>query len=843
MKKKLLLSALSFLSLAATSISLVSASFVVYSNSKVANGSVTNSNNKEKVKVNFKSSDGKINSSSYFPKTDKVSLAAAPSFSVKGTVVNEDTLEETEMTVSYYDWTLEDGTSLANSDKTYGDLINSNNEVVITGTLKDFSNVPADQLNAQYSENLQVGDDIVVAKDASDTSNIVSLDKAVYNQDVTSTVSLASSASKYTEMVNFNNNSKYKNSQVGYKLNTTNSAHFNKTYESSTNGDTTVGLNNAEANATSSDYKPYLTPNLNTTNNCQNYVVHEFKLENDVLFNGNFTVGGHQAFYGSNNGWSQHDANGFIVGAYNEIDLNGHDLVLTKGSTLTSYGSITDSVGGGKIIIEEGATLTTPLVIEDTTHETDIGAYFNGVLSFNLYRSPYLNATTVVKHGGKLIGNMMKDTGGASAYGVSVPLYLISSDSADKPMFYLSEGEVTREVYYDLNLRYSDIENKTERSSSITNNIRYQRIRYDFYNADVTYNGFNASFKISTTIKINENRVNTPISPYYDWYFHSSKLNLHSQISLMPGAYVNFDETSELNLSYNKFVAETQSQYSSSYQGVGGITAYPSYGTPSLLSTLKNKEGWDYGMDVDSFNDFWAYMNEKEAKVDLNGKVTFSTNEENATQYHPYVLAGNININNQGQFEESYNEALNNDLKIDLHANSVRCFQGYFGLLDFIFGKKIGTLYSYYATMPLISNGKVVFDPTNENNQLNFDLGGTYNNGIITIGDKNYAFIYNEYEKAMDNPYNAEVASEEDFATSVDSLAGKFEEVSVNSNYISFNGENYIFFQGAYIHIKLNSGSTTDGTVNGSFFVTSKSTKLNGSSVNFSYTNNQWKAN
>ena len=145
--------------------------------------------------------------------------------------------------------------------------------------------------------------------------------------------------------------------------------------------------------------------------------------------------------------------------------------------------------------------------------------------------------------------------------------------------------------------------------------------------------------------------------------------------------------------------------------------------------------------------------------------------------------------------------------------------------------------------MPLISNGKVVFDPTNENNQLNFDLGGTYNNGIITIGDKNYAFIYNEYEKAMDNPYNAEVASEEDFATSVDSLAGKFEEVSVNSNYISFNGENYIFFQGAYIHIKLHSGSTTDGTVNGSFFVTSKSTKLNGSSVNFSYTNNQWKAN
>lgn len=37
-------------------------------------------------------------------------------------------------------------------------------------------------------------------------------------------------------MVNFNNNSKYKNSQVGYKLNTTNSAYFNKTYESSTNG-------------------------------------------------------------------------------------------------------------------------------------------------------------------------------------------------------------------------------------------------------------------------------------------------------------------------------------------------------------------------------------------------------------------------------------------------------------------------------------------------------------------------------------------------------------------------------------------------------------------------------
>lgn len=826
MKKKYSFILASLLLASISTTNLVSARFVIDTDTLISQD-VTNNNNEveNKVKVTFKTNDGSINQISYLDGNSQIKLGDAPiHINSEGT--------------SYYQWKTSSNQDISKIDATYDSLKDNNNEVVITGELIPLKAVSSSLLEETYSENLQRGTDIVIAKDASDTSNNVILNNPIYNQDVAATISLINSETSYEEALSFNNGNTITYNQIGMKLtDSTYNATFSGNDSNSKNADYTVGLNNAEANAVSTNYKPTLTPNLNTTANSQNYAVKVFKLENDVVFNGRFDLGGHQAFYGNNYNWAQHDMNGFIVGAYNEIDLNGHDLILPSGSSLYSHGSITDSVGGGRIIVEDGAKLSTPLVLEDTKHETDLPAsYYMGLSSFLLYRCPYLNVTTIVKEGGKLLGNLMKDSGGKTAGGFFYQLPLISYDNSELAMFNLTSGDVIRSIYYDENLRYSDVKNKVERSSTITENIQHQRIRYDFNNANIKFNGINAEVKVSfTSATVHSQKMNLPISPYFDLYFHSSNFNLNQQISLMPGAYMNFDYNSQLNLGYDDFVEIAKNE---SYQGVGGITAYDNIGDFTLTTPLANKTGYDGVNATLIFNNkaFWNYMNQKTAKIDMDGKINFIPNSNNSTQHHPFVLAGNINIKNDEYFTYSYNKALSENLKINLFANTLISGRSYASFLN-IFFKTFGSYFTYYATLPLISNDKVIYDPTNNENQLNFNLNGTYDNGLITKDNKSYAFIYDNYTSTIDNPYFCQVNKETDFDSQTDSLAGSYKEVNLNTNYITYNNQNYIYFQGAYLPITFAEGNQS-GTVNGNFFVTSLNTgSIRNQKITFSLAN------
>ena len=754
MKKKYSFILASLLLASISTTNLVSARFVIDTDTLISQD-VTNNNNEveNKVKVTFKTNDGSINQISYLDGNSQIKLGDAP-------------IHINSEATSYYQWKTSSNLDISKIDATYDSLKDNNNEVVITGELIPLKAVSSSLLEETYSENLQRGTDVVIAKDASDTSNNVILNSPIYNQDVAATISLIKSETSYEEALSFNNGNTITYNQIGMKLtDNTYNATFSGDYSNSKNADYTIGLNNAEANAASTNYKPTLTPNLNTTANSQNYVVKEFKLENDVVFNGRFDLGGHQAFYGENISYSQYNMNGFIVGAYNEIDLNGHDLILPSGSSLYSHGSITDSVGGGRIIVEDGAKLSTPLVIEDTKHETDLpSAYYLGFSSFLLYRAPYLNATTIIKEGGKLLGNLMKDSGGKTAGGFFYQLPLISYDNNELSMFNLTSGNVVRSVYYDENLRYSDVENKVERSSTITENIQHeniqhQRIRYDFNNANIKYNGINADVKISfVSDTMHSPRMNMPISPYMDFYFHSSTFNLNQQISLMPGAYMNFDYNSQLNLGYDKFVELGKYK---SYQGVGGITAYDNIGYFDLVTSLINQTGYGGTNPKLIFGNkaFWEYMNQKTSKVDMFGKINFLPNSDNAIQHHPFVLAGNINIKSEDYFEYSYNKALSKNLKINLFANTLISGKSASDLLGLL-TKKYGNFSSFYANLPLISNGNVIFDPANNENQLNINQNATFNNGLITKDNKSYAFIYDNYTSTIDNPYFCQVNKE-----------------------------------------------------------------------------------
>lgn len=823
MKKKYSFILASLLLASISTTNLVSARFVIDTDTLISQD-VTNNNNEveNKVKVTFKTNDGSINQISYLDGNSQIKLGDAP-------------IHINSEATSYYQWKTSSNLDISKIDATYDSLKDNNNEVVITGELIPLKAVSSSLLEETYSENLQRGTDVVIAKDASDTSNNVILNSPIYNQDVAATISLIKSETSYEEALCFNNGNTITYNQIGMKLtDNTYNATFSGDDSNSKNADYTIGLNNAEANAASTNYKPTLTPNLNTTANSQNYVVKEFKLENDVVFNGRFDLGGHQAFYGENISYSQYNMNGFIVGAYNEIDLNGHDLILPSGSSLYSHGSITDSVGGGRIIVEDGAKLSTPLVIEDTKHETDLpSAYYLGFSSFLLYRAPYLNATTIIKEGGKLLGNLMKDSGGKTAGGFFYQLPLISYDNNELSMFNLTSGNVVRSVYYDENLRYSDVENKVERSSTITENIQHQRIRYDFNNANIKYNGINADVKISfVSDTMHSPRMNMPISPYMDFYFHSSTFNLNQQISLMPGAYMNFDYNSQLNLGYDKFVELGKYK---SYQGVGGITAYDNIGYFDLVTSLINQTGYGGTNPKLIFGNkaFWEYMNQKTSKVDMFGKINFLPNSDNAIQHHPFVLAGNINIKSEDYFEYSYNKALSKNLKINLFANTLISGKSASDLLGLL-TKKYGNFSSFYANLPLISNGNVIFDPANNENQLNINQNATFNNGLITKDNKSYAFIYDNYTSTIDNPYFCQVNKETDFDSQTDSLAGSYKEVTANTNFICYNSNKYIYFQGAYLPISLASDNKS-GTVNANFFITSFKKNLVDKQITFTY--------
>ena len=550
--------------------------------------------------------------------------------------------------------------------------------------------------------------------------------------------------------------------------------------------DKTIGLE--DPNSEASIYKPKAGTSANS-----NPLVTRLILEKDTLVIGQswLGVGARTGFYGAS-GWSQFNYQGLINGYYNEIDLNGHTLVIGSGATLELRGSIIDSSleQTGQLIVENGGIVKSTFVIEDHYHETSIPiAYAYGDAPFKMYRMPYLNVKMRLNKGASLIGYLRLDFGGDgndnyadTELGIvgNGSTYMIDTTLCSNESYIIRKPDWD-DYWYPQDASQKDLVNtETETIQSIV----YQEFDYEFYNCDnvvinsptlteIPYSAAATTFYF----QIYWDRCDIFIPPYFEFYLYNSNVKITNNIIFMPGSYLYVDETSSITLSCNTFTSGKKLyrvtgdflgimesmlpdliKFSSSYQGVGGIIFMheKSYWGDSY-------KGWADGNNNDSqpasvFNStsrFWSYLNKNyPAKADVYGEIEFDTSTTLVKE--KYHLGGEINIHNLSKFVNNYNLASD---RVELY-NSI--FIG--TTCHFEIGTGGGDSFfniDSYSALPLISNGNVLTDMTTlglRSDYLNNIYTFDFDTGLIQVMNGSlpsyYAFTFTKNTNDYNNSNN-----------------------------------------------------------------------------------------
>lgn len=608
-------------------------------------------------------------------------------------------------------------------------------------------------------------------------------------------------------------------------------------------GDFSIGLEST--NEPTSAYKPNAGGTSFAADNDQdngefnkystNYCPIRITLETDVvLMNGGITLGAMTGYYGENPSFSQYNFQGFIVGSYTELDLNGYDLVLESGGWLDAWGSVTDSSRykedgsyddtltddkKGHLILRNGSTLWTCFVIEDYYRpDSIVTSYINGSACFTMYRTPYIDCDTYLYSGCNYYGKLRVDLAGTGNDGISGDILLFGNDGlisfSSKPG---ENGYVERKVSYDMSL----LENKATYWRAIKN-IQHQKISYTFSDCTAQFNSF--SFEIGmSNVNIDFQSLRSPffISPYYDFYFENCTFTLNQQLIFMPGTYVSFDKGSVLNLSWGSTGSDSlgisglisdAGNDSITWQPVAGLTFLP-YIYPRLSSGGYVNVGDEHGREISDYASsnnkvFWDYVNAQGSSCDFMGTICFIAGP--GQQYHPISFGGNINIYQFDQFKSAVESAMKS-IKIDLISNNFLAGPNYaknnkiFGIIETRVGGQNHLYVSNFFNVPLLSNGHVVADISgstaiDDSNRLNTFARqkitwDALNNVFEDEEGQLYAYFYNNDESL--NLYKSQDLDSDNLAGSIRQVypTGKDRVYSLSADpndtsqdYICFNG-------------------------------------------------------
>lgn len=589
-------------------------------------------------------------------------------------------------------------------------------------------------------------------------------------------------------------------------------------------------------------YKPRTSSNNNV-----NYCVNRIVLKSDVILLGNSTIklGAMVGFYGNQPEFSQHEFQGFIIGDYSEIDLNGHFLIIGNGCTVESYGSITntDDNGNGGVIIENGGTLISSIVVEDYNHETGMPiSYGYGDAVFTMYRMPYLNCKVLVKFGGKLKGTLKIDFAGSNSESYYDGVFSVFGNDGES-IFQMTDPNsfVLIENSFD-----NDMKSNFTSNDFVTGNILYQITTINIYNNYSSY--FNINFPKFTidykfqvvleyhlTFNIDFYKFSNFISPYFQIKLFNTKLLLTNNVNFLPGSYLYVDKFSTIKLGYTDirtfekpeekilFVTISPKFDSSLYQGIGGLnfisTKYDYAEAKSYYVTDADKlDGTTGFYKIYNGNDnFWSYLNKnKPSKCDMNGKFEFDTslanNNPNKDVETKYRLGGEINILNEKVFKET----INSTTCVDLFNATFKSGPNKGKSGSYL--QTIALNITDYFVSPLVSNGNVLMSMSQSNQVRNDYYKNTVSfnssTGFISDDDGIYAFIFtnNQNNTFNDDCYHLNKTNSgtnlNNFLSTTDSLHGKFFSVTLNDDnsvrcntvYNSkTNNYNYIYFRGTFL--------------------------------------------
>lgn len=619
--------------------------------------------------------------------------------------------------------------------------------------------------------------------------------------------------------------------------------------------DATIGLEDASDKSINiNTYKP----NSGKTSN-NNPCITRLKLGQDTILTSgsSLTIGARTGYY-AGGGWSQFNWQGYINGSYSELDLNGKTLIVGSGATLNINGSLCDTVGSGQIIIESGAKIVATFIIEDQHHERHMPiAYVYSDAPFKMFRFPYLNANIRINKGGSLIGKLKIDLGGdgnANMYNNDINIIGDGSNFMIDTSKSNSDSFIKRSVYYDKNLI------KTLSTEAISkNNIIYQKIKYECYGGSVLMHKPGVDeFSINTiSIDVDWDRCDIFVPPYFDFYLYNTDITLYNNYIFYPGSYLYIDNDSSIMLSATdpkkfSFNLSGQTGYSEQipdfYQGVGGLmfiherfdpkepyqngSSTKEYGwiddrdnevnkvtNEKTGAVTYNNSSGNRSLIYTSTTKFWSEMNKtKPAKADIYGTINFDTS---VTLYKEnYHLGGEININNLNAFVDN----VKNLNCVNFYNNVFDGAPNWFKLRIFGVGAtKVKFNISDYYAYPLITNGNVIMDLTN-NNKIRSDYSTVkyslnFENGLIKNEYTNeyYAYIYRNFDGVYNNWVNhlnkiayyeqkyvfPKFEDDYDYWNScLDDLRLVFEKVNYNSiNHTvtsTSTNETFIYFHGGF---------------------------------------------
>ena len=770
--------------------------------------------------VKFKDGEN-IVKTMFVPDNYSLSLEDAPFVDKTNTDTN---------TPTYYTWV--DG-----ANNYINNHINVTDDITLTTT--EVSSDMISTEDATYSENLQPG-----FQDISKVKNDVKFDKYVLKNKVTATVSAIDGSDytgslSYTEVTNVSATDRL--NTVNLKLNSDSKPNLGSQISSDKYNvpgkDSTISLESVDG--TTSTYKPNNEGNT-TTQNSTNYLVSKFTLTSDMILDSPFTLGAITGYSAQDTEYRQQDMQGMIVGSYSELDLNGHDLIITDGGMLDAFGSVTDSSAdrSGSIVLKKGGLMYTPMVIEDHYSEFSmLGNLQDSAMPFNLYRCPYLDCTVKFESGSNFYGKMKLSLSGDGSTAVGTDVHFIGNVTTSLIQFKDNNGYVQMTTSYDES--YLDgLSGNT--LTQAKNNLLHQRIEISGHDANLEFNSMNFEASISKVSgKFNSYKYQFFISPYYDVKLFNTTLTVKNELVFMPGSTFYVDSKSEIVLTNTDILDFDSVSFiftyipKQQYQGVGGISmitnmhSYAEYFN-SIIKPSPNT-GYAEGKIVNALSDF--YLNLRPAVANIKGKITIAPKKGTTQFIHNFAFGGIINISDLNYFNSQI-EA--NKEHVQLYSSTFTSARNSKNGASFL-PSSFGTNVSGYYNQPLMmeENGKyrVLMDLT-DHSKLNFVDQNYYDivtKLITTSENKTYGFIFNSYGQAT-NLYRAYY---KDDNSKLDSLSGTFKEVGydTSTHIMTLDRKNYINFRGAFIP---SNGSSYDLSI----FAGTNASVVSISS--FKYSNNCW---
>ena len=563
------------------------------------------------------------------------------------------------------------------------------------------------------------------------------------------------------------------------------------------------------------------------------------RLNGDLTVKGTLNIGAKVGGLNSNTHFSE------IIGAYAQLDLNGHDLII-DGGTVNCYGSILDRTGGGRILVKNNGTVMGLMTVTDAKGGNQITyGYGKGQSPFDEYRLAYIETPIVAYHGTTIKAYLKLDIGSLGISNIYANIIGPVGSSVFSWGTKKTEDDCMEIIPYINKYLYpSSVANPTNKSTYIM--MYYYRYRYNF-KANVILNSripLEATINVkgfSKNIAIDWARIGVPIPSFFDLKLYDEySLTLKAKLLLLPGS--SFVTMKRSNLIFDPgekvLYDDLKIQVNLSIIGIDVDVYIKGEDTRNRGSLMAYDRSF-YSYNYDSFNrhnyglsketDYWKFT--KPSSHMILGNITI----EDMPDAYKYLISGPISMS-----EESVNKLRNSSFVQTYEVKGAQSGSWWFSSSHSTYESSVNMVTSFNA-LPLISNGKACIKDSKQ------DLVGTFDevSRLFTSGNKRY-FLWtpNDYLIGGSDPKNQNALTDY-------TVTPKTVDEVIPNRIIKSEGQYYIFYKGVFVPVKgtITSG-TTYQTVNASLrkFCSNNNSPLAGNSpkydsakMSYDSTNNRWK--